>query len=98
MSDMVLKLWVKYRSATCPLYPYDKRGQLNLLKGKTMKLSGKVAIITGATGDIGKATAKKFVAEGAKVMLAGRSLEKLARLQEELNMGDSVHKLAGDIS
>ena len=63
-----------------------------------MKLSGKVAIITGATGDIGKATAKKFVAEGAKVMLAGRSLEKLARLQEELNMGDSVHKLAGDIS
>ena len=63
-----------------------------------MKLLGKVAIITGATGDIGKATAKKFVAEGAKVMLAGRSEEKLARLQEELNMGDGVHKLAGDIS
>ena len=63
-----------------------------------MKLLGKVAIITGATGDIGKATAKKFVAEGAKVMLAGRSEEKLARLQEELNVGDGVHKLAGDIS
>ena len=40
-----------------------------------MKLSDKVAIITGATGDIGKATAKKFVSEGAKVMLAGRSDE-----------------------
>ena len=55
-----------------------------------MKLSNKVAIITGATGDIGKATAKKFVAEGAKVMLAGRSDEKLTNLQQEL--GDSAHK------
>ena len=61
-----------------------------------MKLSDKVAIITGATGDIGKATAKKFVSEGAKVMLAGRSDEKLTNLQKEL--GDSAHKLAGDIS
>ena len=61
-----------------------------------MKLSDKVAIITGATGDIGKATAKKFVSEGAKVMLAGRSDEKLTNLQQEL--GDSAHKLAGDIS
>lgn len=67
-----------------------------MLKGKIMKLSDKVAIITGATGDIGKATAKKFVSEGAKVMLAGRSDEKLTNLQQEL--GDSAHKLAGDIS
>ena len=30
-------------------------------------------------------------------MLAGRSDEKLTNLQEELNIGDRVHKLAGDI-
>ena len=50
-----------------------------------MRLKNRVAIITGATGDIGRSTAKKFLSEGAKVMLAGRSEEKLMKLQDELN-------------
>jgi NAD(P)-dependent dehydrogenase (short-subunit alcohol dehydrogenase family) len=62
-----------------------------------MKLKNKVAIITGATGDIGKNTAKKFLQEGAKVMLAGRSAEKLSRLQNELNVDGKVHNLAGEV-
>jgi NADP-dependent 3-hydroxy acid dehydrogenase YdfG len=41
------------------------------------RLSNKVAIITGATGGIGEATAKLFLAEGASVMLVGRSPDKL---------------------
>ena len=63
-----------------------------------MRLKNRVAIITGATGDIGRSTAKKFLSEGAKVMLAGRSEEKLMKLQDELKMADSTHNLAGDIS
>ena len=62
-----------------------------------MKLKNRVAIITGATGDIGKNTAKKFLQEGAKVMLAGRSAEKLSRLQNELNVDGKVHNLAGEV-
>ena len=62
-----------------------------------MKLKNRVAIITGATGDIGKNTAKKFLQEGAKVMLAGRSAEKLSRLQNELNVDGKVHYLAGEV-
>ncbi|MFM2273854.1 MAG: hypothetical protein RL702_2919, partial [Pseudomonadota bacterium] len=36
------------------------------------RLMGKVAAITGATGGIGMATVRKFLDEGAAVMLAGR--------------------------
>lgn len=39
------------------------------------RLEGQVAIITGATSGIGEATAERFVEEGARVVIAGRSEE-----------------------
>ena len=39
------------------------------------RLSGKVCIVTGATSGIGRATAERFVAEGATVILSGRRVE-----------------------
>ena len=35
-----------------------------------MRLENKIAIVTGASSGIGLATVKKFVAEGAKVVMA----------------------------
>ena len=48
------------------------------------QLEGKVAIITGATGGMGAATARLFAAEGAKVVLTDIADDKGRALQEEL--------------
>ena len=48
------------------------------------RLDGKVAIVTGATGGIGEATAKLFLELGAKVMLVARSPDKLAATSARL--------------
>ncbi len=48
------------------------------------KLANKVAIITGATSGMGLDTAKLFLQQGAKVVLTGRSQEKLDALEGQL--------------
>jgi short-subunit dehydrogenase len=47
-------------------------------------ITGKVSIVTGASAGIGLATARRFAAEGAKVVLAARSADRLAGAAEEL--------------
>jgi meso-butanediol dehydrogenase/(S,S)-butanediol dehydrogenase/diacetyl reductase len=49
-----------------------------------MRFEGKVVIVTGAGSGIGEATARRFSAEGAAVVLAGRDRRKLDRLAREL--------------
>ena len=58
---------------------------------------GKVAIITGAGSGIGAATARRFAAEGAAVVLTGR---RRAKLEEVASSLDASHTLVweGDIS
>ena len=41
------------------------------------KLEGKVAVITGGSSGIGLATTKRFVEEGAHVVIAGRREKEL---------------------
>ncbi len=48
-------------------------------------LSGKIALVTGASSGIGKAVARMLVREGAKVILVARSVEKLEELAVELD-------------
>lgn len=52
-----------------------------MLKGK---LSAKVAIITGATSGIGKATALLFASEGAQVILTGRRVNLGEQLVDQI--------------
>lgn len=63
-----------------------------------MKLSNKVAIITGASSDIGADIAKKFSEEGAKIVLIGRNLQALEKARSALKNKDSHVSLSCDIT
>ncbi len=60
------------------------------------RLDGKVAVITGASGGIGSATAAKMIAEGARVMLAGRDRARLDAARMALDAGDAAAIAVGD--
>jgi malonyl-CoA reductase/3-hydroxypropionate dehydrogenase (NADP+) len=58
------------------------------------RLTGKVALVTGAAGNFGSQIVERFLREGAKVVLTGRNLDKLnsarARLVEAAGVSDNA--------
>ena len=58
-------------------------------------LSGKTALVTGASGGIGRDIAKTLHAAGAKVGLAGTREAVLQELADEL--GEGAHVLVADL-
>jgi NAD(P)-dependent dehydrogenase (short-subunit alcohol dehydrogenase family) len=61
-----------------------------------MRLAGKVALITGGNSGIGLATARLFVAEGARVAVTGRNPATLQAVTDEF--GSDVLAIAADVT
>ncbi|MES2056924.1 MAG: SDR family NAD(P)-dependent oxidoreductase, partial [Pseudomonadota bacterium] len=59
-------------------------------------LEGKVAVITGGSSGIGLATAKRFVDEGAHVVITGRREKELK--DAATFIAENVTTVVGDVS
>src|SRR3546814_17614301 len=99
-----------WSSDVCSSYLEPDQIHTPLRKTTTMeedpmkKLENKVALITGAAGGIGSATAERFVAEGARVILAAKDEEEAKHLAEKMGvwalpigmgLGDEASVVAG---
>jgi NAD(P)-dependent dehydrogenase (short-subunit alcohol dehydrogenase family) len=69
------------------------RAQESVMSGK---LDGKVAVITGGNSGMGLATAKRFVEEGAKVVITGRRQTELDAAVRAI--GRNVTGVRGDVA
>jgi len=63
-----------------------------------MRLTGKVAVVTGAARGIGRATAERLLADGARVVLSDVDAERLHQTASEIGADDRLLAVRADVS
>lgn len=63
-----------------------------------MRLQNKIAIITGASSDIGADMSKKFVEEGATVIMLGRNIKSLENARASIKNKEAAVSMSCDIN
>lgn len=63
-----------------------------------LKLTGKLALVTGSSAGIGKGIAKCLLQEGAHVIINGRNAASLQKTADELSQFGVCHMAVGDLS
>jgi 3-oxoacyl-[acyl-carrier protein] reductase len=63
-----------------------------------MSLKGKVAIVTGAGGGVGKSTTERLVNEGCRVILVGRDRSKLTKVISDSDNANNLLAVSADIT
>ena len=63
-----------------------------------MRLKDKVAVITGGSSGMGLETAKLFASEGARVVIVGRTINKLKDAEKEVSQLGEVTAIQCDVS
>ncbi len=61
-------------------------------------MEGKVALVTGAGGGVGRAISKRLAAEGCKIVLIGRNRDKLAKVASEIGDTSVALPVVADIT